>query len=788
LTRRRLLTVAIALVVLGGFAARVWSPDPDPSPAPAPHGEAPPDGAPPLPGDAKQAAEAPAEEGAPARPRERIHGRVLTATGEPVLAGVKVHGAYDRSSRVAALTDGHGEFELPPIPVGEIALFVHGGGWVSPGLSDFHWGRSNPFVVTLEPGPQAAVDLVAEPAGGVALRVLLPDGSPAAEVMGHLEHSTHLAQLLGIRHPVTRGPEAGVLRFADLLPRLPYGIGAEVPGHAPGTVEVVPVSGRVDELTLTLPSRREIVIRVLDADTGRPIAGAGVEWSEGEGEAGGGGETGGDGSVRFSELPPGEIWFGVNHPEYYRLEDELFVPAGVDGSLTIRMAPGLRISGRAVLPDGRPARGARIRFRPGDGQEHRHAKAAGDGAFEVGGLPPGKCRVSAYADGENDAWFEVGTEVEAGRTGVVLRLERAGEEDDLRRLRVDVLDAGGNPVPYAGIRMEAGDTVYWAAYGVRDGVYERSVRDAPVDAIEVFNARDADYRPLPLGAVREGPFPADRSEVTIRMPEETAIAGVVRGADGRGIPGIVLAALPIDPGTREPRRVAHSWARSGEAGRFRIGGLWKGDYALKVDVPGGWLGPAAPPVFSAGATGCVILLVEGGTLALTVLDPRGEPVPGVRVEIGREERFGPGPYDWTVKGREDTSFTSTEGRVLLRGLDPVSRHVVILDPPEGRTDLAYQVEPGFESGEATVRMLPAARVTVRLAAGEPREYRVWGWVRGRWHEATHERADVFVVGPFPRAPVRLVALPKDREPWDFRGETVDAKPGETLTLRPAEPR
>ena len=61
-------------------------------------------------------------------------------------------------------------------------------------------------------------------------------------------------------------------------------------------------------------------------------------------------------------------------------------------------------------------------------------------------------------------------------------------------------------------------------------------------------------------------------------------------------------------------------------------------------------------------------------------------------------------------------------------------------------------------------------------------------MRGRWHEATHERTDVFVVGPFPRAPVRLVALPKDREPWDFRGETVDAKPGETVTLRPAEPR
>ena len=655
MTRRRVLTVSIALVVLGGFAARVWSPDPANSPAPPPDGETPSGGPPALPGDAKQAAAAPAEERVSSRPRVPIRGRVVTASGEPVPAGVKVHGAYDQSSRVSARTDGRGEFELPPIPVGEIVLFVHGGGWVSPGLSDFRWGRSNPFVVTLEPGPQAPVDLVAEPAGGVTLRVLLPDGSPAGEAMGHLGHSTHLRQILGLRHPVTHGPGAGVLRFADLLPRLPYEIGAEAPGHALGTVDVVPVSGRVDELTLTLPSRREIVIHVLDADTGSPIAGAGVEWSEGEGEPGGSGETGGDGSFRFPELPPGEIWFWVNHPEYYRLEDELYVPAGADGSRTIRMAPGLRISGRAVLPDGRPARGAWICFRPGDEKEQRHAKVAEDGAFEVGGLPPGECRVSADADGENDAWFEVETEVEAGRTGVVLRLERADQKDDLRRLRVLVLDASGNPVPYAGVRMEAGDTVYSATFGVRDGVYERSVQDAPVDAIEVFNAHDADGRPLPLGAVRE-------------------------------------------------------------------------------------------------------------------------------------ERFGPGPYDWAVKGREDTSFTGTEGRVLLRGLAPASRHVVILDPPEERTDLPYQVEPGFESGEATVRMLPAARVTVRLVAGEPRDYHVWGWVRGRWHEATHERTDVFVVGPFPRAPVRLVALPKDREPWDFRGETVDAKPGETVTLRPAEPR
>ena len=223
--RTRLLALAIVLIVLVGLATLLSSPGDGPSPDPQPSVDPAAVAPPPLRTDTvAEGAPDPAESERRIERPVRITGRVTSVSGEPVPAGVLVHARYDRDMIVIVKTDDAGRFELPEIPSGEIALFVHGGGWVSPGLARFDWDRSSPFVADVEAGEEEPRELLAEPVGSAAVTVLFPDGSPAVGA----EHCLAFGKLIdGLMYPVKMDPAAGTFRIDDLVP------GIEMPDYPP---------------------------------------------------------------------------------------------------------------------------------------------------------------------------------------------------------------------------------------------------------------------------------------------------------------------------------------------------------------------------------------------------------------------------------------------------------------------------------------------------------------------------------------------------------------------------
>ena len=101
--------------------------------------------------------------------------------------------------------------------------------------------------------------------------------------------------------------------------------------------------------------------------------------------------------------------------------------------------PGARIDGDVVGPDGAPVSGAEVRARC-RGATTR-AMTGGDGRFELGDLPPGRCVVSASSEGDES---EIRTLELAGGARTTARFALA-----LTSVRGQVLDPEGQPVAAA---------------------------------------------------------------------------------------------------------------------------------------------------------------------------------------------------------------------------------------------------------------------------------------------------------------------------------------------------
>ena len=143
-----------------------------------------------------------------------------------------------------------------------------------------------------------------------------------------------------------------------------------------------------------------------------------------------------------------------------------------------------------------------------------------------------------------------------------------------------------------------------------------------------------------------------------------AIEGVVKGPDGKPVAGAVVLARRAEgsPYARD-RRTA-----TGGDGRFRFDAPEPGPYDLRIEAPGF----AARTIRGAApGTPHQITLDRGGTLEGTVLDARGAPVAGARIEAWDmggaffAGSFASDPRLGRVRGRSDT-----RGRFRLEGLPP----------------------------------------------------------------------------------------------------------------------
>jgi hypothetical protein len=421
-------------------------------------------------------------------------------------------------------------------------------------------------------------------------------------------------------------------------------------GHSPVQLDARaghPVRG----LAVHLVPADEILGRVVDAE-GRPAPGAEVRLLGVAGEAAlvsipdhftvsEGGE------FRFA-APQGSV-VEARKPGFAPGRTEVDLGVVLERRLTVKLGPPHaalgepeRIAGRVVTRDGAPIAGALVVAEPergfGRGVPAAQGATGADGAFDLGGLDPGRYRLTARAEGRAPG---AARRVEAGARDVTIALAEGG------RLRgcVRELESGAPVAPFTVLVFERRTTLF--------RILQRS--RSFVDASGCW-ALD-DLRPGAAAVVISAPRFAPSAEIAVEVPAsgeavaDAALArggrltGVVRDAESGAplagarlsVEGALAEAASTFPALAEattdvagrfaleglPRRFSLSAAAAGHHGRI-VGGVEvpPGGEARPIDVALRPVGPGESRRTELAGIG-VGIVPSGEALAVTAVSPGG---------------------------------------------------------------------------------------------------------------------------------------------------------------------
>ncbi len=418
-----------------------------------------------------------------------VRGRAVGVAEAP-LAGVVVTATPEKR---------RGPRTAPPAP-GSVAtgpdgrFVIHG---LPPGIVDVV--AALPGHVTATARATATADAPAEvllrlaPAGAIEGRVLDGDGAPLGD-----------ARVSVLPEDGDDGPRSvatapdGSFRVEGLPLGTPLHVTVDADDRAQGTVVGAIAEGPALEIRL----EAGLVVRgtVVDEDgnglprltiTAHP-AGQGAARSA---------QADGEGRFEIGRLPRGEVTLvatGRLPSADLAIAPLPGVEAGaLDVVYTIRR--GITVTGIVRFADDAPAAQARVTARPveagiGPGQPPG-VRADGDGAFTLRGLVPGeRYLLTASGDGMLE---EGGVEVDAGATGVRLRVGRA------QSLAGEVIDAAGAPVPRAVVHLR-GARRRASTRADGDGRFRfPTVEPGPVEVLALRSGEppeDAPWTPTVAGA------------------------------------------------------------------------------------------------------------------------------------------------------------------------------------------------------------------------------------------------------------------------------------------------
>ncbi len=452
--------------------------------------------------------------------------------------------------------------------------------------------------------------------------------------------------------------------------------------------------------------------------------------------------SGPEGVYELRGLPPGRVFLDaggrgvfLRAPRAVRLvRDE--PRDGVD----LLLDRGARLLGRILAADGTAVAGARVVLRPGANAflaqlasgSYRWVETRSDeeGRFVFPGVPPGR----GYAVTALPSGFAPAT-----RRGLVL--EPGGEIHVLLRpgaggtLRGRVRDSQGRPLPgalvgYVYLDLERALFSLGPSNPVAAGEGGRfeipNVGRGPIAVAGLARGRG-------LSEPRKLLVPeAGAVEVDLVLPRGEVLRGRVVGASGKPLPGVRVAARPMDP----PRgvdfadllRLRRVETRSGPDGGFRLEGIQGTRLFLTGEKRGYLEGRLQCRRGKKGWPEVELRMDRGRWITGRVLDERGAPVPRFRLwaqpsgkgrlpigpRWGRPAR-SVNPYTdrspWS-RGRED-EIQDAEGRFRL---GPLPREVLELRvAAEGFLEVRKKV-PAGDSTEVEIRLRPGFRLEGRVLA------------------------------------------------------------------------
>ena len=416
-----------------------------------------------------------------------------------------------------------------------------------------------------------------------------------------------------------------------------------------------------------------------------------------EEEAGWSVVTDDSGSFALSGLPAGKVSILGTHPDYITGVIEPFevVPGRPAHGLEVVMDPGESISGQVVDGSGNPVNGAGVTV---DRTLHidlsdadrdlsalyadNHAVTDEDGIFRLQGLRQGEYTVRARAEGFAGASAE---EVETGRTGLVLVLERggwiagwvrdarSGKAPDRFDVKVERLTSTSiRPV----VRKDASDLESDPRFADKEGAF--LVESLPTGTFDiVVSAPGYGEQRIEELEVR----PGDGRELSVELWPESVVAGRVIGPDGEGVEAARVSVRKASerPGGRRMLRFSMSedgatvedaslvkTGESGPDGLFRITGMPAGRFEVTASHDGFAESQGQVLDLEEGARSedLTLRLLAAGAVAGMVYDADGVPRPGARVQASRVGDPAGGMLD------SKTATADGEGAYRLGGLIP----------------------------------------------------------------------------------------------------------------------
>ncbi len=498
---------------------------------------------------------------------------VVQGPGGRTVSGARVAARdVETSAWIAAEADGEGEFLLAAERGHAYDLAATGAG--------------HGIAVMRHVEAPARLTLVLGSAGRIAGRVLDAAGDGVGGVLLRLERgrapepaedyllgpdfrdldSEEFIEPLALRSATT-GPD-GAFAFHGVelghhdivVEEGPVRVGGRSPVHVPGPIEVsceVRVE-RAEPLTVRG--------RVLDAETGRPVAGAEVAFA-----AAGTARTDARGAFEMGSVPPGLVRIEVRTEGRPRLrwEDRIGEPPP---ALELHAPAGRSVSGRMLDPGGEPVVGARVQWLGTEG-DRAEARADGEGRFRLDGIAAdhnGLLRATAHGFAEGEVHVPIGIEEIDIPLADGARLEgRVVKRDGSPGAGVLVLLVPGLLAPSAGATaMNLRDVRRTRA----DSHGRYAFEDLSPGTIAVVACPDdLSLAPAILGAEAPG------SATDLVLRPARALEGDVVDPQGHPIAGaLVRVASRIRPGL----------AVTDAAGRFILVGRPELDERVLVTAPG----------------------------------------------------------------------------------------------------------------------------------------------------------------------------------------------------------
>jgi hypothetical protein len=436
--------------------------------------------------------------------------------------------------------------------------------------------------------------------------------------------------------------DAGLFRFE--LPPGMYDFLAEAPGHTPrlgNYIGATVVAGADADAGTAVLVPANVLRGTVQGDDGRPVL-AKVSLRDYETT------SAPDGSFAFSHVPQGLHGIRFEAPGYVeQVLGDVPVADGRESVVSVTLLhPGI-LEGVVKAESGEGV--------PATLQVDVHGKKTTDerGRFHVDEISPGEVRVSAWTSDGRSGWTTV--TVAGGATVPVEVVVHP-----LRALAGRVLDAQGRPAPERQVYFEVvlGDRLMFAttvlgrpALAVSDasGRFEVELEESSYEVSVMDSTRTFPER------VWHAVTPKEAQPLDLVLPEEGSIAGTLLGPDGMPVSGLDITFYEAD-GTRTGE------ATSSSSGEFLLGGLPPGIFWLRASTETACLSRRVELAAGANVSGVELRLAPWSQVRGRLLDPRGQPLADVRVELTKTEGTGGG----------NSTGTGDDGSFLIPQVDPGS--------------------------------------------------------------------------------------------------------------------